>query len=421
MKKLIFFGYLILGSFAFAPHVTAQITDANPIDFTFNQILDKKAVGYTGLELFVGRNLSSDLDKNFASFVLNTSSWNMVKVRPKIKFFSQVGRTDEIFFQGGGNGKILFGSLSNDIQWNPDTSLIFNKSRFGIVGHQEFGMWFEYLSKKRRTFSGLRLRNYSNIYALSLDSGLIANRFTSPLQVGNEYVVFGRGQQTYLGSNPTNLESIFQDPISFLLNSLVPNNILLLLDYSEKINLSEKLTFHFDLHGIPLFANLGNLKQREVSLDWRFQGINLSKLDSSFSPLGLVRDTSIETVSVQLNSRNSVLRPSKKIQIGINYKPISSIQLKADYQYILQHFYSTNDLSLKILTDHGDNLKIMAGLHVSSQFGPWSEFCIFYKPIPKTTLFMKGSGLDIVSWKDSLEFKKNFRILQVSIGLVANF
>ena len=66
------------------------------------------------------------------------------------------------------------------------------------------------------------------------------------------------------------------------------------------------------------------------------------------------------------------------------------------------------------------NLQILTRVNFSSEFGNWNEIGIRYKPFPGTTIFLNTSGGDIFRFKETIQFKKNFKILHLSLGLFAN-
>jgi hypothetical protein len=62
----------------------------------------------------------------------------------------------------------------------------------------------------------------------------------------------------------------------------------------------------------------------------------------------------------------------------------------------------------------------MTRMNFSSQFGNWNEIGFLYKPMPGITFFGNVSGSDIVRYRETLQVKKNFKILHLSFGLFAN-
>lgn len=399
----------------------AQGGYAYPGNYAFKSFMDgQKAYNYSGLDFLLGRNISPKTDRNFTFLKNSITNWNYVRLSKKTSLFTQVQRSDEFYIKDPGLTNGLLNSLGQGFDWNPDTLVDLTGGRLGIVGYQDFGSWMEWKGDSKTILFGIRMRDYSNIYAVSLDTGCVANRYTSGLNTGSEYITYARANQIYLASNTANFDLLQSDPLSLVSKVLLPSNFLVLIDYTEKHVINEHHEVEASLIGIPIFSQLSDLLNRTVEFDWKFSGINLSNLDSILPGASIERDTSIGAVSAQLNSSNNLFKPSQEIHFSWAYTPIPALRCAAKYSYYSNHLFNNSNLALGLYQNHGKNLQVMTRMNFSSQFGNWNEIGVLYKPMPGITFFGNVSGSDIVRYRETLQVKKNFKILHLSFGLFAN-
>jgi len=399
----------------------AQGGYAYPGNFDFKPFLETtKSYNYTGIDFLAARNLSPVRENNFNYLQNSVTNWSYLKLSKRMNLFSQVQRTDEILFKDQGLTKNIISSLGTGFQWHPDTCINLNNSKLGLVGYQDFGIWLEKKLEHKSVLYGMRMRDYSNIYALNIDTGSIANRYTSNLNTGTEYEVFIDGEQLFLGSNSSTLGMLILDPTSALLDALTPNSFLILADFKEVNKINDFHEFEYSLIGIPIFSNLRGLLDRKISLDWGFSGINLNRLDSILPDVNINRDTTIGSMPIQLNSSQNLFKPSQEIHFAWTYSPFKALRFTGKYSYFSHHLYKNSNFSLSAFQNHGKNLQILTRVNFSSEFGNWNEIGIRYKPFPGTTIFLNTSGGDIFRFKETIQFKKNFKILHLSLGLFAN-
>ena len=399
----------------------AQGGHSYPGNYIFKPFTDNhKAYNYSGFEFLLARNISSTTDKNFVFLKNSINNWGFAKLSKKTNLFTLIQRSDEVYFKDNGLTNALLNSVSDGFSWNPDTVFNLTGAQLGLIGYQDFGCWIERTSESKSYLLGLRLRDYSNIYIAEVDTGYISNRFTSPLNTGNEYLVHAQVDQFYLSGNSVNF-NLLQNSVSSLLSEFFrPKNFLILFDYTERYKLSPKHEIETSLIGIPIINNISDILQRQMGIDWRFSGINLSQLDSVVPQPTLIRDTNIRRVSSTFNSSNNLFKPSQEIHIGWNYSPYRSMRYSAKFSYYSNHLFNNSNLALGMFQNHGNNLQIMIRTNVSSQFGIWNELGVLYKPSPIITIFGNVSGGDIIRFREETQIKENFKVLNLTFGLFAN-
>lgn len=392
-----------------------------PGNYAFKSFTDgQKAYNYSGLDFLLGRNISPKNDRNFTFLKTSISNWSFVRLSKKTSLYTQVQRSDEFYIKDPGLTNGILNSFGQGFDWNPDTLVNLTGGRIGIVGYQDFGSWIEWKSDLKSYLIGIRMRDYSNIYAISLDTGCVANRYTSGLNTGSEYVAYAQADQIYLANNTANLDLLLSDPLSLVADVLLPKNFLVLMDYTENHVINEHHEIEASLIGIPLFSQLSDLLNRKVEFDWKFSGVNLSNLDSILPGASIQRDTSIGLVSQQLNSSRNLFKPSQEVHFSWAYTPITALRCTAKYSYYSNHLFNNSNLALAINQNHGKNLQVMTRMNFSSQFGNWNEIGLLYKPLPGMTIFGNVCGTDFIRFRETLQVKKNIKILHLSFGLFAN-
>ena len=410
-----------LAALSFSISVFAQGGFSYPGNFEFKPFTEStKAYNYSGVDVLLARNTSSNVDRHFTFLKNSFSNWGFLKLSNRTKLYTQIQRTDELFVKDPGLTAGLLNSMNNGFQWDPDTSISLNGARFGIVGFQDYGSWVEIQRQKKDYLVGFRLRDYTNIYAMRVDTGSISNRYTSNLNTGSEYVAYAQIEQVFLQDNNRNLGMLILDAKSLVLDILIPKNFQILFDYTETNRINDQHQIEYSLIGIPLYSHLNDLLTRRASFDWRFSGINLDRLDSIIPSAEIQRDSAIGMVNNQLNSSKNIFKTSQEIHFGWTYIPHKAIRLTAKYSYYSNHLFQNANLSFGAFQNHGKNLQIMTRMNFSSQFGNWNELGLRYKPFPGATLFMNATGTDIIRFRETLQVKKNFKILHLSLGLFAN-
>jgi hypothetical protein len=418
MKNLL----IAIGFIALPATLVAQGGLSYPGNYDFKSFLDdsQKAYNFSGLDFLLARNTSSQTDRNFTFLKNAINNWSYVRISKKASLYSQLQRTDEIYIKDPGLSSGILNSLGEGFDWNPDTVIDLTGGRFGIVGYQDFGSWIEWKGDSKSYLMGVRLRDYSNIYALSVDTGCVANLYTSQLNTGSEYIAYAKADQVYLSANSANLELLNTDPVKLLSSIIIPRNFLLLLDYTERHVINDQHEIEASLIGIPLLSTLSELLNRKVEFKWKFDGLDLGRLDSILPEAQFQPDSSVGNVTNQLNSSKNLFKPAQEIHLSWTYIPTPSLRCSAKYSYYSNHLFNNSNLAIGLHQNHGRNLQLMTRLNFSSQFGNWNEIGLLYKPMPGITFYGNVTGTDIVRFRETIQVKKNFKILHLSIGLFAN-
>jgi|DEB0MinimDraft_10_1074344.scaffolds.fasta_scaffold24850_1 hypothetical protein len=418
MKKIALF---IIYYAAISYAALAQGGYSYPGNYEFKSFMDGQvAYNFSGVDLLLARNTSDQKDRNFTFLKSAINNWSYVRLSKKASLYTQLQRSDELYLKDPGLTNGLLNSIEGGFHWNPDTMVDLSGGRLGLVGYQDFGSWVEWNGESKSYLIGVRMRDYSNIYAVSLDTGYIANRYTSPLNTGSEYVAYAQANQVYLAGNTANLDLLVTDPLALVSELLLPNNFLILLDYTERHIINDHHEIEASLIGIPLFSELSDLLNRKVEFDWKFSGVNLNRLDSLLPGATVQLDSSIGMVTPQLNSSKNLFKPSQEIHFGWTYIPTPAIRCSAKYSYYSNHLFNNSNLALGVFQNHGRNLQLMTRINISSKFGNWNEIGVLYKPAPGITLFGNVTGADVFRFRESFQVKKNFKILHLSFGLFAN-
>jgi hypothetical protein len=392
-----------------------------PGNYIFKPFADsQKAYNYSGFEFFMGRNISPTTDRNFVFLKNSINNWGFVKLSQKTSLYSQIQRSDEVFFKDNGLTKSILNSVTEGFYWNPDTIINLTGARVGLVGYQDFGCWIERTRESKSYLIGLRLRDYSNIYVAQIDTGYFANRFTSTLNTGSEYIAHAQIDQFYLSGNTATFDVLQNGASNLFSEFFLPKNFLILLDYTERHKINNKHDFELSLIGIPIINRISDILYRKMGVDWNFSGVNLSQLDSIVPQAILMRDTNIRSVSSTFNSSNNSFKPSQEIHLGWNYTPLKALRCSAKFSYYSNHLFDNSNLAFGLFQNHGSNLQIMMRTNFSSQFGNWNEIGILFKPLPKITVFGNVSGGDILRFREETQVKKNFKVLNLTFGLFAN-
>jgi len=413
--------FYILVLFFFSIEGFGQGGYAFPGNYDFKTFTDdSKAYNYSGIDIFLGRNISSNTKRNFVFLKNAVNNWSFVKLSEKLNLYTQIQRTDEFYLKDPGLTNGIVNSLSVGFEWHPDTILDLSRSRVGIIGYQDFGSWAEWESQSGFSLFGMRLRDYTNIYALDFDTASLSNSYTSQLNTGSEYVAFAQGNQIYLSGNVPSLELIQSDPLKFVSSAIAPKNYLLLFDYIERHKINDQHEFETSFIGIPIYSQLTELVRQTIQLDWSFSGLKLSKLDSILPRLNVQKDTNIAGVTSQLNSKSNIFNPAQEVHFGWTYTPRPSLRYTAKISLFSNHLFNNSNLSLGMYQNHGKNLQVFTRLNFSSQFGNWNEVGLLFKPFPGMTIFSNLSGTDIFRYRETLQVKKDFKILHLSFGLFAN-
>ncbi len=183
MKKIALF---IIYYAAISYAALAQGGYSYPGNYEFKSFMDGQvAYNFSGVDLLLARNTSDQKDRNFTFLKSAINNWSYVRLSKKASLYTQLQRSDELYLKDPGLTNGLLNSIEGGFHWNPDTMVDLSGGRLGLVGYQDFGSWVEWNGESKSYLIGVRMRDYSNIYAVSLDTGYIANRYTSPLNTGS--------------------------------------------------------------------------------------------------------------------------------------------------------------------------------------------------------------------------------------------
>lgn len=399
----------------------AQVGFKYPGNYPFKVFMDGEHVyNYSGNDFILGRNISPKTDLNFTLLKNSISNWSLIRTSKKTKLFTQIQRSDEFYFKDNGLTNKLIRSFGDGFNWNPDTILNLSESRLGIIGYQDWGSWFEWEGETKSRLAGIRIRNYSNIYAFALDSGQIANRYTSSLSTGTEYTAYAEGTQIYLAGNSNNLNLLLNDPLNLLTLYNVPRNFLVLIDFTERTKIHKHHEVEVSLIGIPIFNHLSELISQKIKLSWEYSGVNIQNLDSILPGINFNRDTNLVALRPNLYSKSNIFQPSQELHLLWTFKPKDAFRFTAKYSYFSDHFFNNTNLAFGIFQNHGKNLQIMTRLNFSNQFGNWNEIGFLFRPTPFVTVNMNLSGTDFIRLRETLQIKRDFNILRINLGLFAN-
>lgn len=399
----------------------SQAGFAGPGNFDFQYYFDDlNAVNFSINEFFVGQNFK---DSEFQKFKFLKNSLNnrtYLKLRNNIKLFTQIQRTDEFFLADRGITDRISQSFIRGFQWNPDTNINFSGSKIGIMGYFDYGAWVKWSKKTKSTTIGLRLREYSNIYVLSIDTGSFSNLYVSPLNTGTQYVAHSKGTETFLSGNMSNYNLLQSNPLDLIYQSVRPRNFTVLLDYVKSINLNNKHSIEIGLIGVPLNTNISGLLSREISLNWRFSGLNFSQRDSILPAIELNRNLDSSALNPELNSGNGIFRSPQELHLGWTYTPKKYLTYSFKYSYFSNHLFSNTNFSLAATHNHGKNLQFTSRMNYSSQFGNWNEVGLIFKPMPYFTTYLNISGTNNIRFKENIQINPNLRVFSINIGLITN-
>lgn len=413
---------LLLSIVLFNSHVVfSQAGFANPVSFDFQYDFDEiNAANFSFNEFFVGRNFKDSEFQNFKFLKNSLNNRTYLKLRKNIKLHTQIQRTDEFFLADRGVTDRISQSFIRGFQWNPDTNINLSGSKIGLIGFFDYGAWVKWTKKTKSTTVGLRLREYSNIYILSIDTGSFSNLYVSSLNTGTQYVAHSKATETYLSGNISNYNLIQSKPLELFYQSMNPRNFIILLDYIENINLNQKHGIEIGLIGIPLNTNISELFSRDISVNWRFSGINFSRPDSLLPAFEVNRNSDSLNLNPGLNSGNGIFRSPQELHLGWMYKPTNYLIYSIKYSYSSNHLFNNTNLSLSANQNHGKNLQLISRVNFSSQFGNWNEIGLIFKPIPNLTTYLNISGTNNIRFRDNIQVNPNLRVFSLTFGLISN-